>query len=406
MVADGSGGGALPRWFEVYPELRNVEVRAEEMTSPEFFARERDLVFRRIWLYAGQAQDLQEAGAFFVRDFPAFNASILLVRGQDGTVRGFHNVCRHRCNKLVRDSAAGRARTFVCDYHGWTYDPQGKLIGMPDPDGYLQQEKLGLIPVATETWNGFIFINLEPKPRQTLKEFLGDAYDGPLSQYDFNQPRESWTWRTEVKANWKVVLDLFSESYHVRFVHQHSVRRLYSDPNNPFSHQPVIRINGLHRVSSVFGSLQQKIGPIGQLTLKHGGGTLSRYRNEEVVRNAVPGTNPAKLANWGFDTHYIFPNHQITIFGGFWHYHSFQPLAHDRMMWEHRIFFPKAESAGTRFAQEFSRSLQQIVASEDAAVAEANQEGLATGAVPFLTLHEQEVRIGHTRKMLAEYMAG
>lgn len=393
-------------WVDSYPDITAFEVSTDDMISPELFAKERDRVFRKAWLFAGLTRDLDRPGSYLVRDFASLKASVILVRGKDDQIRGFHNVCRHRCNKLLDNTTRpARADAFVCEYHGWTYDLQGRLTDMPDPDGVMNAEGLGLARVHTETWSGFIFVNFDPRPRQTLREFLGEAYDGALSKYDFDQPMESWTWSTEVKANWKVVLDLFSESYHLRFVHQESVRRLYSNKENPFGHYAALRFYGLHRHSSVFGSLQQKIGPLGQLTLKFGGGGMSRYRNKDVVKAAAPGTNPEKLENWGFDSHTIFPNLQIAVFGTFWHYHYFQPLAADRMLWEHRISFPKAKNAGARFAQEYSRSLQQIVAAEDGAVAESNQAGLESGVMPFMMLHDQEIKIRHTRQALAQFMA-
>jgi phenylpropionate dioxygenase-like ring-hydroxylating dioxygenase large terminal subunit len=157
-------------------------------------------------------------------------------------------------------------------------------------------------------------------------------------------------------------------------------------------------------MASVFSSLAPKIGPVGQLTMKHGGGGISRFRNKDVVQSAPAGTNPENIDNWGFDNYCIFPNFQVSAFGGFWHYHYFQPHSPNRMIWEHRIFFPKAQTAGTRFAQEFSRSIQEIVAEEDGAVSERNQEGLESGAFEALALHDQELRIRHTRKALADFM--
>jgi len=225
------------RWRDSYPEIAAFEVGTEDMRSPELFAKERDLVFKRAWIFAGLARDVEQPGSYFLREFPAWKGSIIIVRGNDGKVRGFHNVCRHRANKLVtRGEAKGTKRALVCEYHGWTNSPEGVLTHMPDPDGVMNADGAGLIPVHTEVWQGFVFVNFEATPRETLPEFLGSIYSGSLSRYAFDKPWESWTWSTELKANWKVILDLFSESYHLKFVHQESVARIYSNGDNPFGH--------------------------------------------------------------------------------------------------------------------------------------------------------------------------
>src|SRR5271170_4677710 len=89
------------KFAESYPEIRRVEVPTSPMVSEEYFNQERDLLFRRAWLYAGRVEDLDRPGGYLVRALHPCKVSVLLVRGDDGKIRGFYNVCRHRCNKLV-----------------------------------------------------------------------------------------------------------------------------------------------------------------------------------------------------------------------------------------------------------------------------------------------------------------
>src|SRR4029453_17908739 len=106
-------------------------------------------------------------------------ASVLLVRGIDGEVRAFHNVCRHRGNKLVwndfpREGSRGTCRQFTCKYHGWRYDLEGRLAFVQQESEFFDVDKAtrGLVPLHCDVWNGFVFVNLADEPRQSLRDFL------------------------------------------------------------------------------------------------------------------------------------------------------------------------------------------------------------------------------------------
>ncbi|MDE0539102.1 MAG: Rieske 2Fe-2S domain-containing protein [Rhodospirillales bacterium] len=91
------------QWAETYPDLGTGPLSTEPYVSAEHFERERERVFGRTWLNVGRVEDLPETGGYFARDIPAAGASVLIFRGPDGTVRGFHNVCSHRGTRMVRD---------------------------------------------------------------------------------------------------------------------------------------------------------------------------------------------------------------------------------------------------------------------------------------------------------------
>src|SRR5262245_65513454 len=120
-------------WTRHYPALGTEPVSYEDSISPGFYELERKAIFERAWLQVGRVEQLPRRGTFFTRELAVANTSLVVVRGLDGEIRAFHNVCRHRGNKLVwtdfpREETCGSARQFVCKYHGWRYDLDGACV--------------------------------------------------------------------------------------------------------------------------------------------------------------------------------------------------------------------------------------------------------------------------------------
>jgi phenylpropionate dioxygenase-like ring-hydroxylating dioxygenase large terminal subunit len=166
------------RWAGKYPEMSTAPVAAESCISPEHFERERERIFRRSWLCVGNECEIPERGDYIVREVAICDVQVLIIRGNDGVVRGFHNVCSHRGNTLAWD-AQGKCRGYMTyNFHSWGYDSKGELKWIPDEDNFfdLDKRRLGLTPIATEVFRGFIFINLAPE--QTLAEYLEGVPSG------------------------------------------------------------------------------------------------------------------------------------------------------------------------------------------------------------------------------------
>src|SRR5262249_15626308 len=108
------------RWTLRYPELGIGPVPVGPCLDPHHFELEREKIFSRVWLNVGRQEEIPKPGDYVVKHLDVCNTSILVVRGKDGAIRAFHNVCRHRGNRLAT-GCAGNARAFVCGFHGWTY---------------------------------------------------------------------------------------------------------------------------------------------------------------------------------------------------------------------------------------------------------------------------------------------
>ncbi|HXJ80260.1 MAG TPA: aromatic ring-hydroxylating dioxygenase subunit alpha [Candidatus Methylomirabilis sp.] len=198
-------------------------------TSPEWYAREIEQIFRKEWIYVGHRGQLARAGDYFTAQIG--DEPILIVRGEDGQTRAFSNVCRHRASLVA--AGEGQCRAFVCPYHRWTYGLCGELLGTPgrrDPmneaEGFDPAQN-GLLRVGLETWGGFLFVNFD-EAAPPLLSWLGDL-PLKLGNYKLEEMvvtrRVSWS----VDCNWKVFMENSIEEYHVETLHRKHLPR--DNPN-------------------------------------------------------------------------------------------------------------------------------------------------------------------------------
>jgi phenylpropionate dioxygenase-like ring-hydroxylating dioxygenase large terminal subunit len=386
------------RWAATYPELGTEPIPIEPYISQEYFARECVKIFRRVWLNVGREEEIPQPGDHFVKEIAASSTSIVVVRGADGVIRGFHNMCSHRGNKVAWHDR-GNCERFTCTFHGWTYGLDGQLIHVPDEGQFhdLRKGELGLTPVATDTWEGFIFVNLDPKPRQSLAAYLGDFGAG-LSGWPFAEKTACFAYRAEVRCNWKVGINAFQEAYHVPFVHRRSLPDSSAGRGNPLAHPLAIILFPLHQTLSIYGNPNTRLNPVDELVNRHG----HSYRKRVVpLGDLPPGLNPTRQANWGFDLQIMFPNFFMLIFGfGVYFTYNFWPVAVDRTVYEVRMYNPPPQNAGQRFALEYNRSIQKSGLAEDLATLEHTQSALASGAKTHLVLQDNEIAIRHLYKVV------
>ncbi len=186
-------------------------------TAPEVYAEEQERIFGRRWLCVGRAGGLADAGDYVLRD--AAGESILVVRGQDAAVRAFYNVCRHRGTRLCEETHGRLSETIQCPYHAWTYTLDGALIGAPhmgEVAGFDKRD-FPLNPVALATWEGFLFANLAPEPEPFERAFA--PLVGRFSRFNLAELRTARRIEYDVKANWKLLFQNYSECLHCPVIH-------------------------------------------------------------------------------------------------------------------------------------------------------------------------------------------
>jgi choline monooxygenase len=179
---------------------------------------ENQTVFTKSWLLLGRAEQVEKPGHFVTGTIAG--EPIVAVRGADGQLRAFYNVCRHHAAKVVIEPC-GVASILHCPYHGWNYGLDGALKGMPEFDGVrnFERQQNGLVPVRVETWEAFVFVSLDPSA-PPLREFLGGLVErcGPLglSQLHYFGSRTY-----DIACNWKVFVDNYLDGgYHVPHLHK------------------------------------------------------------------------------------------------------------------------------------------------------------------------------------------
>ncbi|NBP82709.1 (2Fe-2S)-binding protein [bacterium] len=186
---------------------------ADEYLSPEVYEREREAIFSRTWQIVARTADLTRPGDFVPANI--LDEPIVLVHGLDGTISGFHNVCRHRAGQVALSK--GNRKSLQCRYHGWTYGLDGALKNCPEMDQTegFRKEDFGLIPVRTAVFGPFIFANLSADA-PPLEEVLG-AIPSEIAAAGFPMDEMQLVERRDyiVECNWKVYVDNYLEGYHI-----------------------------------------------------------------------------------------------------------------------------------------------------------------------------------------------
>jgi phenylpropionate dioxygenase-like ring-hydroxylating dioxygenase large terminal subunit len=389
------------RWFSRYPELSTDPIPLEPYLSERQFELERERIWPHVWLMMGRVEEIAEPGQYFVKDIPICNASILVVRGKDGKVRAFHNVCSHRGNQVCWEER-GAASALKCRFHGFIYDLDGALRSVPDEQMFFNLDKRanGLTPVATDIWEGFIFINLDPHPRETLKEYLGEVGER-LSGHPFHEAPRYYEYKAELRCNWKVVIYGFLEAWHVVFLHDKSAGELFGSKENPFGHNLLIKLSDKHRFISLYGNPDYQATPVGGMAFRFG---KSLMQVESDTSKMLRTMNPTRSPCWSFDLNNIFPNFQLNVVNGAWYCHRFWPLAVDRTIWESRMYFPPPANAGERFFQEYSKVTTRNVLLEDGSLLEKTQAVMASGAKRHWHLQDEEIAIRHFHDVVQKFV--
>jgi phenylpropionate dioxygenase-like ring-hydroxylating dioxygenase large terminal subunit len=354
---------------------RGLTLPASWYSDPEILRQEQEQIFRRTWQYAGVAEQVAEPGAFFT--CRAGDVPIVVVRGRDGALRAFVNVCRHRGHEVASmspEQRCGRRETLQCPYHAWTYDLDGALRAAPrsDREPGFDKADWSLLPARVETWGPLVFVNLDADAAP-LAETLGDvpatmtAGGLDLSALEYRGRSREF----EVEANWKIVVENFLECYHCPVAHKSFSRLIDVEPDAYLL-------------------------------------TTSRWTSSQVAPVREGGRNlpynpVGEIAESQF--HYIWPNWTLNTFPGPAHVRVlvFQPLGPERTSTYVDGFW--APETPDEIVEEIT-AFGAEVGAEDNELVESVHRGLRTGMVPQgRLLPSSEHLLQHFQRLVVEALA-
>ena len=379
-----------------------IDIRS--MLSPEHFEVEREKIFRRAWLPIAHTDDLPKRGSYFVFELPMFNASLLVVRGSDDKIRVFHNACRHRGNKLARD-AAGCTRAFVCNFHGWVFSTEGDLKLITDEHQFeaVDKKDYGLVPVTTEIWENFIFVNLDDSPRETLAEWLGEEFYTRYNNGYFDLHENVATYSFVLDCNWHLGVNSFTEGYHTRFLHRNTARDYQGGRSNRERHRPYMELTKRHHRYSAPANPDHQILSMESLAVKYGRKILPAFDNDYSMLPS--GVNPGQFENWAFDVVCFYPNFVFITGNHFRAEMTFWPIDAGRTLFINRAYNYKTKNLGERLSRDYFRSRARDVVREDLNTLEAQQQIIKSGALPHVILSKQELALQHHYAVTARMLA-
>ena len=188
----------------------------KHFVSAEVFDEEQEKILAKHWVLVGHQTELGKTGDYFLRDVAG--ESLIIARDKSGEIRAFYNVCRHRGTRLCEE-ARGHAAAIQCPYHAWTYGLDGRLIGAPHMDEVKEfdREEYSLWPVKVGISEGFIFVNLAADAKPLAEWFAPLA--GKFSSWNLAELRSAKRVEYDVRANWKLMFENYSECYHCPGVH-------------------------------------------------------------------------------------------------------------------------------------------------------------------------------------------
>lgn len=374
-------------------ELPNLVVPLGRIIAPDSFELERQRIFGRAWLLATHAADMPKAGDYVERTFDVPKASVIIVRGEDGAIRAFHNICRHRGNRLVAQGSTGNRKRFPCSFHGWSFDCDGALRGVTDESQFVGLDKaaLGLVPVHCTEWNGLVFLNFAREPGVTLVEWLGDLAPG-YDDYFQKQHRLS-SHRFDIEANWNLCVNAFTEGYHTLYIHRNTAGDYQGGASNPQRHRPFMQFMKRHTRYSAPANPDHQLAPCEQIAYRWGRKLLPAacFQNDTLP----PAVNPSRAPYWLFDVIELFPN-VVMLLGQ--HYRieiTFLPVSASRTVVINETFVYEPANLAERASQELFRIREKEVVREDLSLLEVQHAALATGAIENVVLSKQEMALAH-----------
>jgi len=349
--------------------------------SPALLELEKERVFRTHWQIIGHVSDVPNPGDYITMDVVGERA--LVVRGKDGVVRGFLNMCRHRGSRLVADDKGTCRNALVCPFHGWVYNLDGTLRGAARPRSFPELDKVefGLRPIELDIWMGFIFVRFRPGPQPSVAELMA-GFEAEIAPYETASMVPAYgTWTMETPVNWKSVRDVDNEGYHVAMAHP-ALQDLYGSTyfDEPF-------VNGVSRSFATYNP--------------HAGRRWS-VRNYVRISEVNPRLPESHRRAWVY--YGIFPNNVITLTPETVQFYQEFPLSTGRTLLRSAVYRHREETRRQAAARYLAQRIDRETTSEDVQLSVWSNESMMSEAFPGFYLSDLEYGVrshhDHLRRLL------
>ena len=426
----------------------NLRISTERFTSREYAEREREVIWKKVWQVAGRVDELPNNGDW--KEYRIHDQSYVIVRGNDSKIRGFVNACRHRGNVLCREKKGHSNGRFTCPYHLWSFGTDGRLVGVARPDlvGPIDKSELGLLEVPVDTFAGFIFINQDPNAKP-LAEYLGKEVMELIAPYELDEMTTVMDVREALECNWKVVMDAFSEAYHIVGVHPQLLAVIVPDMVKnrygwygdhalavaPFeikledSSGPEEEVAGIRALPGTFPGTARVMPAFEELVAAYRGADGALKFPEGVTgRSLLQQATRATLTAIGLDVSalsddqmsdnqgwFLFPNFMMTVRAGeahvlisvphpdgdpnrcIWHVSSYMYLPAE-VRDQYRVPLTEVEVQGS---YPYFEALQQ-----DYDQMPRQQLGLRNESLKYMQLAQEEINVARYHAVVDKYMKG
>jgi Rieske 2Fe-2S family protein len=322
----------------------------EYYTSTAILEEERARLFPKMWHCVGRATAVGTAGEFLVRDVAG--ESVIVVRGNDTKLRAFFNTCRHRGTRLCTQAAGQFSETIQCPYHAWTYGIDGRLIGAPhmnEVEGFDKRD-YPLHQAAVAEWEGFVFVNVSREPPAFDDDWFAPLI-GRLARYELASLAVGHRASYEVKSNWKLVFQNYSECLHCPMIHPElSTMMPYTSGANDLIDGPFLG---------------------GYMELNHESATVTGKACGHLVSGSLPEADRRRAYYYT-----IMPNLLLSIHPDYVNYYLITSLAVDRTLVESEWMFAPSNRGNPGFNPSDAIEFWDITNRQDWAICEQSQLGI------------------------------
>jgi phenylpropionate dioxygenase-like ring-hydroxylating dioxygenase large terminal subunit len=322
-------------------------------TAPGILAEEKERIHARAWNCVGRAARLAEPGDYFLRTIA--DESIIVTRDRQGAVHAFFNVCRHRGTRIVREESGRLGETIQCPYHAWTYGTDGRLICAPhmqDVEGFDKAD-YPLHPAAIAEWEGFLFVSLAEEPEPFARAWAPMLKR--LERYGLGDLKVGHQVRYDVRANWKLVFQNYSECLHCPTIHPKLATVLpYQSGANDLTEGAFL-------------------GGYMQIKAPNESATMSGRACGRLVNDALPADDRHRAFYYT-----LMPNLLLSLHPDYVNYYLVSPLASDRTLVESEWLFHPDTLADPHSRIQDAIEFWDLTNRQDWDIVERSQLGVAS----------------------------